>query len=157
MTEGIDIWQAYSAAQDEIAKLRAELAVRGCQQSTDGLRQPWAGKLSVDLRKGALSVNADGLTLIDAKGVCWGIVFPDKTGSYDHAALIVDAVNASPDARAAVIEECARVAEAYTATLNNDWNKKLGVADDLCGVGIDIADAIRALQPATPATGGRHV
>jgi hypothetical protein len=54
---------------------------------------PWSGDLSVDLRKGALSVSADGLTLIDANGVCWGIVFPSKDGFYDHAAFIAEAVN----------------------------------------------------------------
>lgn len=49
---------------------------------------PWKGNLSVDLRKGALRINADGVTLIDEAGTCWAIVFPDKTGSYDHAATI---------------------------------------------------------------------
>lgn len=55
---------------------------------------PWVGSLSVDLRKGALSVSADGLTLIDENGVCWGVVFPDKRGHYEHATVIIKAVNA---------------------------------------------------------------
>jgi hypothetical protein len=58
-----------------------------------GEHTPWTGNLSVDLRKGALSVSADGLTVIDEKGVCWGIVFPDKRGHYDHATAFVKAVN----------------------------------------------------------------
>lgn len=52
------------------------------------VKVPWKGNLSVDLRKGALRINADGVTLIDEAGTCWAIVFPDKTGSYEHAATI---------------------------------------------------------------------
>lgn len=65
---------------------------------------PWTGSLSVDLRKGALSVSADGLTLIDEKHVCWGIIFPDKTGNYDHAVTFTESVNSHAALTAKVAE-----------------------------------------------------
>jgi hypothetical protein len=69
-----------------------DLAIR-----TVGLAQrpagPWKGNLSVDLRRGSLRVNADGVALIDEAGTCWAIVFPDKNGFYDHAATIVAALS----------------------------------------------------------------
>ncbi len=45
-----------------------------------------------------------------------------------------------------VIEEreaCAKVCETYGESLNNDWNKDLGVAEDLVGITEDCAAAIR--------------
>jgi len=53
---------------------------------------------------------------------------------------------------AAERERCAKVADKHAASLDNDWNKKLGVANDLREVADDIAAAIRAIEPG-PASG----
>lgn len=72
---------------------RCHCQVQGPNQPAATPQVPWKGNLSVDLRKGALSVNADGVTLIDEAGVCWAIVFPDKGGFYEHAAVIATPVS----------------------------------------------------------------
>jgi hypothetical protein len=76
----------------EMPKRILRIVIERLRGDAQGRQVPWKGNLSVDLRKGALSVSADGITLIDEAGVCWAIVFPDKTGSYDHASTIVSAL-----------------------------------------------------------------
>jgi hypothetical protein len=81
-------------------KARVETALRLAAQADapQSPAVPWKGNLSVDLRRGTLSVSADGITLIDEAGVCWAIVFPDKKGLYDHAAIIAGALaHSRPD------------------------------------------------------------
>lgn len=47
----------------------------------------------------------------------------------------------------AALEAAAKVCEGHAAGLDNDWNKTLGVANDLAEVGIDCAIDIRAIAP----------
>lgn len=64
---------------------------------------PWIGKVSLDLRKDSLSDGDDFIAVVGQMrsqmvGKPIGrvaIIFPDASGSYDHAAKIVDAINAA--------------------------------------------------------------
>lgn len=40
-------------------------------------------------------------------------------------------------------EECAKVCDNIANSVNNEWNKGLGVANDMCEIATDCADAIR--------------
>jgi hypothetical protein len=76
------------ATTEEFLLAAAALRLAAQADAPQSPAVPWKGNLSVDLRRGTLSVSADGITLIDEAGVCWAIVFPDKNGLYDHAAII---------------------------------------------------------------------
>ena len=41
-------------------------------------------------------------------------------------------------------EACAKACEEYGNSVNNEWNKQLGVADDLVGIAEECAATIRA-------------
>lgn len=73
-------------------------------------KKPWTGSLSVDLRRGALSVSADGLAIMDETRVCWALAFPDAGGNYGHVSEIVRAVNslASNEAKIAALTKALR-------------------------------------------------
>jgi len=49
-------------------------------------------------------------------------------------------------ARAEALEEAAEVCNKYGVDVDNDWNRSLGVAEDLKDVADDCADQIRALK-----------
>ena len=48
--------------------------------------------------------------------------------------------------RAEALEEAAKVCEEYGNSVNNDWNKQLGVADDLVSIAEECAAAIRSMK-----------
>jgi hypothetical protein len=43
-------------------------------------------------------------------------------------------------------EKAAKVCEEYGNSVNNDWNKQLGVADDLVSIAEECAAAIRSMK-----------
>jgi hypothetical protein len=92
---------------------------------------PWVGNLSLDLRKGALSVSADGLTIIDENGVCWGIVFPDKLGHYDHATAFVRSVN-SYDTLVKALEDIKRATIEGRVCDDVAWFDTITTLHDFC-------------------------
>lgn len=50
--------------------------------------------LTVDLRRDTLAENLAAAAVIDADQKRIMLIYPDKRGFYDHAAAIVDALNA---------------------------------------------------------------
>ena len=46
--------------------------------------------------------------------------------------------------RVAAYEDAAKLCDEYGNSVNNEWNKELGVADDLAGIAEECAEAIRA-------------
>lgn len=106
---------------------------------------PWSGSLSVDLSRGALSVSADGLAVIDAQHVCWAIVFPDVYGGYDHAANLVDAVNshATNEAKIEALAEALKLSVDLMIIMGRVYN-----ASDAPALELTLEKALAALQTA---------
>lgn len=69
--------------------------------------------------------------------------FCEAVQSYFQAHKEEALLSHGKEERRKAVEECAKVAEDMALGLDNEWNKKLGKADDLVDTCKDIAEIIR--------------
>lgn len=72
--------------------------------------------------------------------------FSSKVGLASTDELIEFAEHIAKLARSEALEDAAKICDKYGVDVDNDWNRSLGVAEDLKDVADDCADQIRALK-----------